>query len=135
MIPKISEHAAIEKTIQYYIDGVKNFDTDLIRKAFHPDSVLSGYMVMPDGPDEGVFVFDKVLDLMVGYMESAPPVSETSPNYTGRILSIEVHGRLATALIVEEGLEGRDFINHFQIQKIDGEWLITSKVLVSEPAK
>lgn len=135
MIPQISEHEAVEKTVQGYIDSVANFDTGLVKKVFHPSATISGYANLPGAPEEGVFIFENAVDLLVGYMKEAPPVSETSPNYKGRVASVEVMGRLAVAVVLEESLEGRDFINHFQLQKVDGKWVITSKVLVSEPAR
>lgn len=135
MIPNISEHEAVEAVLQGYIQCVANSDTDLAAKVFHPKATLSGYLHVPDGPKDGVFILENAVELLTTYMKDAPPVTQSSPNYAGRIISTEIIDRLAVAVVVEESLEGRDFINHFQLQKVDGKWLITSKVLVGEPSR
>ena len=135
MIPLLREHEAVEAVVQGYIDGVANTDTALLSKVFHPEAVISGTVFPPGGPEEGVFVIGKAIGTLVEYMKSAPPVSKSSPNYRGRITSLEVVDTLATAVVVEEALEGRDFINHFQLQLTEGRWVIVSKALASEPSR
>lgn len=135
MIPHISEHESVEAVLHKYVECVTNADAALVAEIFHPKALLSGYLFTPDGPADGVFIAENAVELLASYMKEAPPVTESSPNYTGKIIATEIFGRLATALVVEEDLEGRDFINHFQLQKVDGRWFITSKVLVSEPAR
>lgn len=135
MIPQIAEHEAVETVVQKYIECVGNSNVALVGEIFHPKGTLSGYLVVPGGPEEGSFFIENAVQLLSQYMKDAPPTSESSPNYSGKIISTEVIGRLAIAVVVEEGLEGRDFVNHFQLQKVDGRWYITSKVLVSEPGR
>lgn len=134
MIPSLHEYDAIEKVLQGYVDAVANHDPDLVQKVFHPKATLSGYAHLPGAPAEGTFIFENAVDLLTNFMRNTPPITNTSPDYTGRIVSIQVTGLAAVAMVIEENLEGRDFINHFQLQKVDGQWFITSKVLVSEPS-
>jgi hypothetical protein len=40
----LTEHNAIVKTLQHYIDGSRAGSSELMRPAFHPDATLVGYV-------------------------------------------------------------------------------------------
>jgi hypothetical protein len=59
----------------------------------------------------------------VAKMEPSAP----SGNYRAEIESIEVMGDVASARLVETGFLGSDFVDFFQLIRIEGEWKIISK--------
>jgi len=130
---KIIEYDAVSATVQKYIDGIATSDTNLITEAFHSQATMSGHFPAPDDPKSLVFCIVPAGETIVNYMKAAPPTSESSPDFSGRIISIEIYDSIATATITEQGLEGADFITHFHLHKVDGAWLITSKATYAEP--
>lgn len=132
---KISDYDAVAATITRYIDGIKTSDTKLIREAFHPQASMSGHFPVPDKPGMVAFSIFPAADTIVSYMNSVPPISQSSPDFRGRILGIDLYDTIASATIAERNLEGADFLTHFHLHKIDGQWLITSKATYSQPAR
>ena len=126
MTSKTPDQDAIEACIQKYVDGIVQSNTDLIVEAFHPQGMMS----IHQGPD---FALVPAAETIVEYMKNTPPVSESSPDFAGRILSVEQQGPMATVVIAEDALEGLNFTTYFHVHKVDGKWLITSKSTYGEP--
>jgi|ETNmetMinimDraft_25_1059894.scaffolds.fasta_scaffold142670_1 hypothetical protein len=125
MTNNAQDREAIVATIQKYMDGVAQSNTDFIAEAFHPQATMSGhfgeeFLIVPAAED------------IIEYMKSVPPTSETSPNYSNRIVSIEQTGTMAQATIMELQLEGMDFTTHFQLHLVEGNWLITAKATYAQ---
>tara|TARA_B100001123_G_C15134239_1_gene956668 strand:- start:626 stop:1009 length:384 start_codon:yes stop_codon:yes gene_type:complete len=127
MTARTQDQDAIEVTIRKYIDGIGQHNTDLIVEAFHPQAIMSGHR----GEH---FSIIPAAESIVAYMNSITPVSESSPDFAGRIISVDQKDTMATAIIAEDALEGLNFITYFHLHKVDGEWLITSKATYGEPA-
>lgn len=118
----------ITATIQKYIEGIKQHDTTLVAGVFHPHAIMSSHQgdefsIVPAG------------ETIVNYMNSIPPIAESSPDFEGRILSIEQKDTMATAVLAEDALEGLNFTTYFHLHKVDGTWLITSKATYGEPVQ
>lgn len=126
MTTRTPEQDAIEACIQKYIDGIAQDNSDLVAEAFHPQGTMS----IHKGPE---FAILPAAESIVEYMKNTPPISETSPDFTGRILSLEQKGPMATVIIAEDALEGLNFTTYFHVHKVDGTWLITSKSTYGEP--
>ena len=84
--------------------------------------------------NEDKFEIVPAAESIVEYMKTIPPITESSPDFAGRIISIDQKEPMATAIIGEDGLEGMNFVTYFHLHKVDGEWLITSKATYGEPA-
>ena len=121
-----NEQERIEKVLQDYIDAVWNHDTVLMTRVFHRQAILSSHF-------ENEFSIVPAVEAIVGYMNSIPPIAETSPKFEGRVISIEHAGTAASATITENHLEGLNFTTFFQLHKIDESWIITSKATYGEP--
>ncbi|MGH8247653.1 MAG: nuclear transport factor 2 family protein [Gammaproteobacteria bacterium] len=132
---KISEYDAVSATISKYIDGIIKSDTQLIREAFHSQAGMSGHFPAPDRPGAKAFAIVPAAETIVSYMNSVPPTRQTSPNFQGRILAIDLFDTVASATIAERNLEGSDFLTYFHLHKVDGRWQITAKATYSQPAK
>ena len=126
MSSRTPEQDAIEACIQKYTDGIAQHDTDLVAEAFHPQAIMSSHR----GDD---FSIVPAAETIVNYMKSIPPISESSPDFAGRIISVDQKETMATAIIGEDALEGLNFITYFHLHKVDGTWLITSKATYGEP--
>ena len=127
MSSRTQDQDAIETTIQKYIDGIAKHDSDLVAEAFHPQGIMSSHR----GDD---FSIVPAAETIVNYMKIIPPVYETSPDFAGRIISVDQKDTMATAIIAEDALEGLNFITYFHLHKVNGTWLITSKATYGEPA-
>ena len=121
------EKAAIEATVQGYIDAIKFTRPDQMKELFHPDAILSRHR--PDG----FLISTNPGDSIGAYMRSAPPIAQTSPNFSGEIVSVDQAGDMAAAKIVERNLEGKNFDTFFLLHKVDGRWVITSKATRGVP--
>tara|TARA_B100000586_G_scaffold261982_1_gene229748 strand:+ start:75 stop:458 length:384 start_codon:yes stop_codon:yes gene_type:complete len=120
------DKSAITETITMYLDGIRKHDTKLISAAFHPQAILSSHY-------EEEFSIVPAARSIVDYMNTTPPATESSPDFSGEILSIEQKGTMATAVIAENALEGLNFTTYFHLHKVDGNWLISSKATYGEP--
>ncbi len=117
--PTSEEIPAISATVQKYIDGIARGDPALLAEAFHPDATMSGHF------SNGFRV--SPASSIVAYMQKLPPTSVHSPNFKGRILDVRCDGTMATATIAEDQLQGKNFTTHFQLHKVNSQWLITAK--------
>ena len=127
MSSRTQDQDAIEATIQKYIDGIAKHDTDLVADAFHPQAIMSSHR----GDD---FSIVPAAETIVNYMKSITPIAESSPDFAGRIISVDQKDTMATAIIAEDALEGLNFITYFHLHNVNGDWLITSKASYGEPA-
>ena len=127
MNARTQDQDAIEATIQKYVDGTKYNKTDLIRAAFHPQATISTHL----GSD---FLLIPAVEAIVNHMDSNPPTSETSPDFTSQVVSVDQAGTMATATVKEDALGGLNFTTYFHLHKVYGEWVITAKATYGEPA-
>ena len=127
MSARTQDQAAIAATIQKYIDGIAKHDIELVAEAFHPQAIMSSHR----GDD---FSIVPAAESIVSYMKTITPIAESSPDFAGRIISVDQKETMATAIIAEDALEGLNFITYFHLHKVKGEWLITSKATYGEPA-
>lgn len=117
----ISEYDAITRTIQNYIDGGKTGRTEEMKKAFHPDATIFGY-VGPDlfaGPIQGLFDWNDQ--------------NGAATELQGRIASIDVVETVATVRLELENWGMHRFTDMFTLLKVDGQWKIMNKVFHLHP--
>jgi hypothetical protein len=109
----------IREVISYYAEGMRTANVEVLRKAFHPIAILSGYLGDEQivAPIEGLFEW-------VG----ANPAPET---YDHSILAIEITGRVATATIRETDPHG-SVIDYFHLLHDGERWSIVSKLWDAE---
>lgn len=119
MSTHFDELESIRETIQLYIDGVHNGNIDLLQQAFHPQAMMYG--ANPNGntivPIEG----------LINHVSSNKPVVETSEDHRCLVTSIRCFGHAATVEMEEMDAYGHDYINYFQLLKVEGSWVIVSK--------
>jgi putative lumazine-binding protein len=117
----LTEYDAIAKTVQHYIEGGKSGRTDEMKRAFHPDATIYGYL----GPD----LFGGPIQLLLDWNDKNGPATELQ----GRIVSVNVFETIATVRLELDNWTGARFTDMFTLLKIDGEWKIMSKVFYHHP--
>ncbi len=116
---------AVEAVIESYVDACQRGDVAAMRKLFHADASMAGYLA--DMPLTGSLTpfFEAVA--------SNPAPRESGQSYRPSLVSVSVSGRVATAELHEQGYLGLDFVNYFHLMLVDGRWYITAKLFVSAP--
>ena len=117
----ISEYDAIASTVQHYIDGGKTGCTEDIKKAFHPDATIFGYVGADlfAGPIQGLFDWNDQ--------------NGAATELKGRIASIDVVETVATVRLELENWGMHRFTDMFTLLKVDGQWKIMNKVFHLHP--
>lgn len=119
-----SEHlAAVQVVIQSYVDACARGDVLALRALFHPSAIMSGYLAgeLVTGSPEPFFT-------AVG---ANPAPINSGLRYEACIDTVHFDGRIATAVLREDGYLGMAFVNHFQLLEVDGQWHIVAKLFES----
>ena len=113
---EVSEHDAIAKTVQHYIDGAKSGKGDDMKPAFHKDATIFGYA--------GADLFGGPIQLLFDWNDGNGPATELQ----ARIASIDLVDTVATVRLELTNLNGARYTDMFTLLKFEGEWQIMSKV-------
>ncbi len=113
---KVSEHDAIGKIVQHYIDGAKSGRGDDMKPAFHTDATIFGYA----GDD----LFAGPIQLLFDWNDQNGPAT----GLQARIAGIDVVGTVATVRLELDNWTGSRFTDLFTLLNVDGEWKIMNKV-------
>ncbi len=111
-----SEHDAITKVVQHYIDGAKSGRGDDMKPAFHKDATIFGYA--------GADLFAGPIQQLFAWNDENGPATELQ----ARIASIDLIGTVATVRLELNNLGGYRHTDMFTLLKVDGEWKIMNKV-------
>jgi len=112
----VSEHDAIAKTVQHYIDGAKSGNGDDMKPAFHKDATIFGYA--------GADLFAGPIQQLFDWNDENGPAAELE----ARIASIDLADTVATVRLELTNLNGARYTDMFTLLKVDGEWKIMNKV-------
>ncbi len=111
-----SEHDAINKVVQMYLDGAKSGKGDDMKPAFHKDATVFGYV----GPD----LFAGPIQQLFAWNDENGPATELQ----SRIASIDLVDTVATVRLELDNWTGHRFTDLFTLLKVDGQWKIMNKV-------
>lgn len=106
------ERAAIEKTVDQYIEGGRKGSGDVMKLAFHDGATI--YTAAGGGP----------IQLLYDLVNGKPPAGEIAYS----IPTIEWEGDVAMARVEIDDWAGAKYTDMFTLVKVDGEWKIVSKV-------
>ncbi|MCH6590385.1 MAG: nuclear transport factor 2 family protein [Proteobacteria bacterium] len=112
----VSEHDAIAKAVQHYIDGAKSGSGDDMKPAFHKDATIFGYA--------GADLFGGPIQLLFDWNDESGPAT----GLQARIARIDVADTVATVRLELDDWTGNRFTDLFTLLKVDGEWKIMNKV-------
>ncbi len=105
-----SEHDAINKVVQMYLDGAKSGKGDDMKPAFHKDATVFGYV----GPD----LFAGPIQQLFAWNDGNGPATELQ----SRIASIDLVGTVATVRLELDNWTGPDTRSDAHCATIFGDW-------------
>lgn len=118
----VNEWPLVQKTLNMYIEGQATGDSAMVASSFH-DSWQLKYFA------ENKFNIVAKSKYVVGYKKHAK-----SPNWSGRIVSIDITNTVATAK-VEISTAKLLFTDYFNLMKINQDWVIVDKISTRTPHK
>jgi len=105
----------ISQTIAYYADGGANGQPEIVAKAFHSSAYMK--FVKDDS-----LVDVPINEYFTDYIKAGVPQERTAT-----INNIDITGSAASAKLTID-YATHQFIDYFNLLKINGQWLIVSKV-------
>ena len=117
-----ADENGIREAINYYIEGMRTGNVEVLRQGFHQQAILCGYLgdEMIAAPIEGLY----------DWVNSNPAPVTTGEAFHCVVLALEITGRVATAKVREthEGV----VIDYFHLLKHGNRWWIVSKLWDTE---
>ncbi|AYD03419.1 nuclear transport factor 2 family protein [Neorhizobium sp. NCHU2750] len=114
----MSEEQSVEAVVHLYVDGMALAHAGALRKAFHPKaSIIGNYR----GEVEWLSL-NEFIDAV-----SSEGATDNGSKTLIQIEAIDVTGDAATVKVVDE-FAGMRFSDYLSLLKVDGRWLIVSKV-------
>ena len=111
-------------TITELVDACHAGDSERLRAVFSQGALMSGYFNGEYYSGSPEPFYDEVRD--------NPAPASTGVKYIAEIKSVEEFGDIASAILEERNFLGADFINLYQLARIDESWQIVSKAYVDE---
>ncbi|MGH9803168.1 MAG: nuclear transport factor 2 family protein [Blastocatellia bacterium] len=119
------ELETIRRVVDLYIEGVRNGNVESLRQAFHPQSSMFGW--------KGKDLFITPIQGLYDYIASTPAPTKSSEQTKFIITSIQVADNAATVAMAMDAYHAHDFMDYFQLLKVDGRWWIVSKLFHANP--
>jgi len=118
----VSEYDAILRTMQGYLDGVREGRSELMRPVFHPAATFFGHY--PGG------VMDGPIQPLFDWVDQNGP----APDVEFRVATVEILGKIASVRVEVERLSGTlagagvSMSDIFNLMLSDEGWRIVQKV-------
>ena len=125
MSTRCPELESIRKVIDLYIDGVRTGKVESLRQAFHPQASMFGW--------KGSDLFITPIQGLYDYVASTPAPATSGEPTNFIITSMQVAGNAATVELAMDAYHAHDFLDSFQLLKVDGQWSIVSKLFHADP--
>ncbi len=103
------EEQSIRETISFYAEGMRTGDVETLKRAFHEQAILCGYL----GDD----LIAGPIAALYDWVAANPAPAVTGDPSSCETLGIEMTGRVATARVRESDHHGI-VIDHFHLLKI-----------------
>lgn len=114
----MSEEQAVQAVVHLYVDGMTFAHEGALRKAFHPKaSIIGNY--------QGAVEWLSLDEFITAVADEGSAPAGTQPLI--QIEALDVTGDAATVKVVDE-MSGVRFSDYLSLLKIDGRWLIVSKL-------
>jgi putative lumazine-binding protein len=113
-----SDTAAITRTVDLYVEGMRNGDAAKLREAFHPDAWMFGSLAGTR--------YDEPIGELIAMVDGQPV--DVDGSFQARVISVEQVGDAAFAVLEEQGFWGTvSFTDFFTLAQIDSTWRIVNK--------
>jgi hypothetical protein len=109
--------------LQAYIDGSGELDRAKLAGCFHPNAIMTGYLL-------GNAVIGTP-ELYLDDIERMASQGVSNEGYQARIEGLTIQGSVATATVVMSGLAGLNFNDFMHLVEEDGRWSIISKLFTT----
>ncbi len=119
----MSDEEAIREAVGYYTDGMRTGAVETLKRAFHEQAILCGYL----GDD---LIAGPIAELYAWVDANPAPVAAGNP-FECEILRIDVTGRVAAATVQETDHHGA-VVDYFHLLKVGDRWSIVSKLWDAE---
>ena len=120
-----AEVTAIRETLGHYTEGLRTGSVDRLREAFHPQSIMCGYL--------GAMAMATPIQGLYDFVAGNPAPLQTGEPSEMAISQLHVSGSTANAEVMEQAYQGHDFRTSFHLMKLDGRWWITAKLFDGTP--
>ena len=110
------DREGVAQAVQHYIDGAISGRGDDMKRGFHPQATIFGYV----GDDLLAGAIQQLYD----WNDANGPARELQ----ARIANIDITGTVATVRLELENWTGSRFTDLFTLLKVDGTWKIMNKV-------
>jgi hypothetical protein len=112
---------AITKVLEdHYFKGIYEGDTDMLRKIYHPSTLVLG--------DIKGAPYSKSVDQYLDGVKNRQSVKDSGKPFKGTIISIDVVNSIAVAKLHVK-MYDFNYDEFISFHKIDGQWLIVNKML------
>jgi hypothetical protein len=119
------EQAVRQHIERHYFEGVRQSDTAVAHRAFHP--VAAMFFVR-----DGKLVERSIPDWLADIARNAPQPARPD-SFKRQVLDVDVSGNAATAKLQLD--YGKSVItDYMSLLKVDGQWLIVNKIFDRKPA-
>jgi hypothetical protein len=113
-----SEQAEITRTVDLYVEGMRNGDGAKLREAFHPQAWMFGSLAGTR--------YDEPIGELISMVDGHSV--DVDGSYQARVVSVEQVGDAAFATLEEQGCWGEvSFTDFFTLAQIEGRWTIVNK--------
>lgn len=118
------DHAAIEQTVQTYLDGLYEGDADKLASVFHENSALTYEQ------DGKLTVLPRERWLQAVRERPAPKAKGLARD--DAILMIDQSGPTTAFVKVKCQIPPRYFTDYLSLLKVDGRWVVAQKVFATD---
>ena len=112
----VSDYIEISKVVQHYIDGAVTGNSGEMKKAFHADATIFGYI--------GADLFAGPIQKLYDWNDENGAASEL----VSKIVSIDLIGSVASVRVESNNWTGHNFSDFFNLLKVEEQWKIMNKV-------
>ena len=113
-----SERTEITRTIDLYVEGMRNGDGAKLREAFHPQAWMFGSLAGTR--------YDEPIGELIAMVDGHS--LDVDGSYQARVVSVEQVDDAAFAVLEEQGCWGSvSMTDFFTLAQIDGAWTIVNK--------
>ena len=114
----VQDYQAIVDVLNKYNQGGKQADSSIMKPAFSEQATMFGVDAegkLAGGPIQGLF-------------DGIDTAFRPSPEAQGAIVKVDIAGTAASARIDTNDISGFCFTDFFNLLKVEGKWIVISKI-------
>jgi hypothetical protein len=126
---KTSDREAIRAAVLDYVEAIYNVEPERIKRSVHPNLAKYGYWMPRDGNEYqgSAMTFDQLVDLAGKWNKEGRVNAKEAPK------DVEIYDVMDKTAVAK--LSAQWGVDHMQLAKIDGKWMIMNILWQSYPRK